>query len=92
MTTHWLSATSQWFANLDSIKDDALRSLVDVHFHPPQCAYDLITSLLCLAIFKQLEKDLNLSFNRVRNGAFPAKGFGAYLYPRYIIYPQLKPY
>ncbi|KAH6909637.1 tRNA synthetases class I-domain-containing protein [Coprinopsis sp. MPI-PUGE-AT-0042] len=29
-------ATSQWFANLDSIKDNALNALADVSFFPPQ--------------------------------------------------------
>ena len=31
-------ATSQWFANLDAIKDDAIAALQDVKFYPPQCA------------------------------------------------------
>ncbi|KAJ3519689.1 hypothetical protein NM688_g9264 [Phlebia brevispora] len=30
-------ATSQWFANLDAIKDDAIAALKDVQFYPPQC-------------------------------------------------------
>jgi hypothetical protein len=30
-------ATSQWFANLDRIKDDALKALQDVSFFPPLC-------------------------------------------------------
>ena len=30
-------ATSQWFANLDAIKDDAIAALKDVRFYPPQC-------------------------------------------------------
>ncbi|PSR78627.1 hypothetical protein PHLCEN_2v7374 [Hermanssonia centrifuga] len=29
-------ATSQWFANLDAIKDDAIAALQDVQFEPPQ--------------------------------------------------------
>ncbi|GJE93748.1 isoleucyl-tRNA synthetase [Phanerochaete sordida] len=29
-----MMATSQWFANLDAIKDDAIRSLQDVDFYP----------------------------------------------------------
>jgi isoleucyl-tRNA synthetase len=31
------SATSQWFANLDGIKDDALRALKTVSFYPDLC-------------------------------------------------------
>ncbi|KAH6900891.1 isoleucyl-tRNA synthetase [Coprinopsis sp. MPI-PUGE-AT-0042] len=31
-----VTATSQWFANLDSIKDNALNALTDVSFFPPQ--------------------------------------------------------
>ena len=34
------SATSQWFANLDEIKDDAIAALGDVTFYPPQCQYN----------------------------------------------------
>ncbi|KAG2104415.1 tRNA synthetases class I-domain-containing protein [Suillus discolor] len=30
-----VTATSQWFANLDGIKDDALHALKDVQFYPP---------------------------------------------------------
>ncbi|KAG0707905.1 tRNA synthetases class I-domain-containing protein [Suillus ampliporus] len=30
-----VTATSQWFANLDGIKDDALNALKDVQFYPP---------------------------------------------------------
>lgn len=30
-----ITATSQWFANLDSIKQDALKSLESVQFYPP---------------------------------------------------------
>ncbi|KAG1738733.1 tRNA synthetases class I-domain-containing protein [Suillus lakei] len=30
-----VTATSQWFANLDGIKDDALHALQDVQFYPP---------------------------------------------------------
>ncbi|KAF5369061.1 hypothetical protein D9758_002922 [Tetrapyrgos nigripes] len=30
-----VTATSQWFANLDNIKDHALNALRDVHFFPP---------------------------------------------------------
>ena len=32
------SATSQWFANLDDIKDKALTALENVSFFPPVCA------------------------------------------------------
>lgn len=32
-----VSATSQWFANLDDIKGGALKALEDVHFIPPIC-------------------------------------------------------
>ncbi|KAI0826153.1 isoleucyl-tRNA synthetase [Irpex lacteus] len=31
-----IMATSQWFANLDGIKDDAIHALEDVEFYPPQ--------------------------------------------------------
>ncbi|KAI0701964.1 tRNA synthetases class I-domain-containing protein [Cytidiella melzeri] len=31
-----IMATSQWFANLDAIKDDAINALQDVQFFPPQ--------------------------------------------------------
>ena len=31
------SATSQWFANLDDIKDKALAALQNVSFFPPVC-------------------------------------------------------
>ena len=31
------SATSQWFANLDDIKDKALAALENVSFFPPVC-------------------------------------------------------
>jgi isoleucyl-tRNA synthetase len=31
------SATSQWFANLDFIKEDALNALKDVSFFPEAC-------------------------------------------------------
>ncbi|KAG1830047.1 tRNA synthetases class I-domain-containing protein [Suillus subalutaceus] len=32
-----VTATPQWFANLDGIKDDALHALKDVQFYPPSC-------------------------------------------------------
>lgn len=32
-----LSATSQWFANIDQIKEDAIAALQDVSFTPAQC-------------------------------------------------------
>ena len=31
--------TSQWFANLEGIKDDAIEALKDVTFYPPQCKH-----------------------------------------------------
>jgi isoleucyl-tRNA synthetase len=39
LTDEGLRATSQWFANLDGIKDDALNALADVSFFPSQCEY-----------------------------------------------------
>jgi isoleucyl-tRNA synthetase len=31
-------ATAQWFANLEQIKEQALKALHDVQFYPPSCA------------------------------------------------------
>jgi isoleucyl-tRNA synthetase len=41
------SATSQWFANLDDIKDKALAALENVSFFPPVC-----TSLFVVQLFR----------------------------------------
>lgn len=32
-------ATSQWFANLDNIKESALTALEEVTFFPPACTW-----------------------------------------------------
>ena len=32
-------ATSQWFANLDNIKENALTALEEVAFFPPACMW-----------------------------------------------------
>ena len=42
------SATSQWFANLDFIKEDALTALKDVSFFPESCEF--FTPLLLLPL------------------------------------------
>lgn len=39
------SATSQWFANLDDIKDRALFALENVTFFPPICAFLFVVQL-----------------------------------------------
>ena len=41
-TTHVGSATSQWFASLDNIKDDAIAALQDVNFVPAICMFILM--------------------------------------------------
>ena len=44
------SATSQWFASLDNIKDDAIAALQDVNFVPAICKpvlMDSCTILVC---------------------------------------------
>ena len=35
----WGRATSQWFANLDNIKDDAIAALQNVNFVPAVCKW-----------------------------------------------------
>jgi isoleucyl-tRNA synthetase len=42
------SATSQWFANLDNIKDDALEALQEVSFIPPVCTSASNVTLLLI--------------------------------------------
>lgn len=39
----WVRATSQWFANLDAIKEDALTALKDVDFYPAICMWSTIS-------------------------------------------------
>ena len=41
------SATSQWFANLDHIKEDALNALEKVTFFPESCMSFLRYSVEC---------------------------------------------
>ncbi|KAF9254893.1 isoleucyl-tRNA synthetase [Marasmius fiardii PR-910] len=44
-----VTATSQWFANLDSIKDKALAALERVQFFPPICTFPLFVPASCNA-------------------------------------------
>jgi hypothetical protein len=42
-------ATQQWFANLEGIKDQALRVLDDVKFFPASCAFSPVPCILAHA-------------------------------------------
>jgi hypothetical protein len=74
-------ATSQWFANLDKIKDDALLALQDVHFHPAICAHLLFC--FCFLAEREIQPATasNLLFARAPNGVSRVSAYGGFLYP-----------
>lgn len=78
-----LTATSQWFANLDNIKDNAVEALQEVSFIPPVCGS---LSLLRIGSFSdtlvhQLATASRPSSSHVRNGASPGNAFGVSPFP-----------
>lgn len=65
-TDECIRATSQWFANLDGIKDDALNALAEVSFFPPQCEHH--SGLRCChSLTKHVARNRLESFIRSRS-------------------------
>lgn len=72
------SATSQWFANLEKIKDDALKAVRDVSFFPPLCMPLRYPYFSLCSDEKQPVTGSNLSYKAVRSGASRDNECGAY--------------
>ena len=90
---HFNRATSQWFANLDGIKEDALSALDAVSFYPQLCKALVSRLFYSLIIFIRLEKPviaLNHSFNRVPSGVFRDSVSGESQFLLYITFRQGK--
>ena len=75
------SATSQWFADLSNIKDDALEALGEVSFYPAvcECVSFLLVILLHVGSVMQLVTVSSPLSVLVLNGAYPVSAFGGSL-------------
>jgi isoleucyl-tRNA synthetase len=67
LTQNVYSATSQWFANLDFIKEDALTALKDVSFFPESCKCLLAYSLNLLIFSPRIARNRLEAFVRSRS-------------------------
>jgi isoleucyl-tRNA synthetase len=66
------SATSQWFTNLDGIKEDALSALKTVSFYPYTCKllFPLICNSLIILFYEKRIIAFNHLFNHALSGVF----------------------
>jgi isoleucyl-tRNA synthetase len=87
------SATSQWFANLDGIKDDALRALKPVSFYPHLCELPppLFCNLLIIFIYEKPVIVFYHLFNHAQSGVFRGSVPGESPFLPSITFRQAKP-
>jgi isoleucyl-tRNA synthetase len=86
-------ATSQWFANLDGIKEDALSALKTVSFYPVLCKFPCSSrpsNSLNNFFYEKLIIDFNHSFIRAPSGVFRGSVFGESQFLLYITSRQAK--
>ena len=86
------SATSQWFANLDGIKEDALSALKTVSFYPQLCKLPplLFCNSLLIFLYEKLIIAFNHLFNHAPSGVFRGSVSGGSPFLPFIISKQAK--
>lgn len=87
-----IRATAQWFANLEGIKEKAMKALESVEFYPPICEHDSLKLLASVLLNDpvQRETDSRHLLGTVGNGASQDSAVGECRYPLCMSLEQTK--